>query len=144
MANNVTKDLGAVTAYAAAVAAGYTGTKAEFEALMADYASVEERAQDYAEDSEAYAKGTRGGSPVGSSDPAYHNNAEYFKDLANSQGAAQAQNAEAYANGTRGGTPVSSDDPAYHNNSKHWKEQAQSITQGQILMDSNGYFYVND
>lgn len=33
-------------------------------------------------DSEAWAKGTRNGVPVTSSDPAYQNNAEYFKDQA--------------------------------------------------------------
>lgn len=31
-------------------------------------------------DSEAWAKGTRGGSPVGSSDPAYHNNAKHYAE----------------------------------------------------------------
>lgn len=33
-------------------------------------------------DSEAWAVGTRGGVPVGASDPAYHNNAKYYKDQA--------------------------------------------------------------
>lgn len=32
----------------------------------------------YAEDSEAYALGTRGGVPVSADDPAYHNNAKYY------------------------------------------------------------------
>ena len=36
----VTKDLGMVTAYAYAVAGGYTGTEAQFEQLMADLAIV--------------------------------------------------------------------------------------------------------
>ena len=36
----VTKDLGMVTAYAYAVAGGYTGTEAEFTQLMADLAVV--------------------------------------------------------------------------------------------------------
>lgn len=34
----------------------------------------------YKEDAEAYAVGTRGGTPVTSSDPAYHNNAKYYAD----------------------------------------------------------------
>lgn len=34
----------------------------------------------YARDSEAWAQGTRDGVPVGSSDPAYHNNAKYYAD----------------------------------------------------------------
>ena len=139
-----TKDLGGVTAYAAAVAAGYTGTKSEFETLMASYASVAQAAASSAQDSEAYAKGTRGGTAVGSSDPAYHNNSKYYSEQSNSQGQAQAQNAEAWANGTRSGAAVGSSDPAYHNNAKYWEEQAAAITQGQILMDQDGYFYVND
>ena len=45
----VIKDLGAVTAYAAAVEGGYTGTKAEFAPLMASYATVAEEAAESAE-----------------------------------------------------------------------------------------------
>ena len=40
----ISKDLGAVTAYAAAVNRGYTGTKEEFETLMASYATVAQQA----------------------------------------------------------------------------------------------------
>lgn len=36
----VTTNLGVITAYGDAVAAGYTGTKAEWQALMANYATV--------------------------------------------------------------------------------------------------------
>ena len=39
-------------------------------------------ADDSAEDSEAWAVGTRDGDPVPSSDPAYHNNAKYWADVA--------------------------------------------------------------
>ena len=45
----VIKDLGAVTAYASAVEGGYTGTKEEFETLMASYATVAEEAAESAE-----------------------------------------------------------------------------------------------
>lgn len=41
-----------------------------------------EQAASSATDSEAWAKGTRNGVPVTSGDPAYNNNAEYFKDEA--------------------------------------------------------------
>ena len=34
----------------------------------------------YSEDAEAYAIGTRDGTPVASGDPAYHNNAKYYAD----------------------------------------------------------------
>lgn len=40
----VTTNLGTVTAYGDAVAAGYTGTKAQWQALMADYATVGQQA----------------------------------------------------------------------------------------------------
>lgn len=40
----ISKDLGPVTAYAAAVNRGYTGTREEFETLMASYATVAEEA----------------------------------------------------------------------------------------------------
>ena len=55
-----------------------------------------------------------------------------------------AEDAEAWAVGTRGGTPVSSGDDTYNNNAKYWANQTAAITQGQILMDQDGYFYVND
>ena len=46
----VTTNLGVITAYGDAVAAGYTGTKAEWQALMASYATVAQEAQDSADD----------------------------------------------------------------------------------------------
>lgn len=45
----IIKDLGAVTAYAAAVEKGYTGTEEEFATLMASYATVAEEAAESAE-----------------------------------------------------------------------------------------------
>ena len=51
----VIKDLGAVTAYASAVEGGYTGTKEEFETLMASYATVAEEAAESAESAQASA-----------------------------------------------------------------------------------------
>ena len=49
----VVKDLGGVTAYADAVAAGYTGTREEFQELMASYASVAQQAAQSAADAES-------------------------------------------------------------------------------------------
>lgn len=51
----IIKDLGAVTAYAAAVEKGYTGTEEEFATLMASYASVAEEAAESAESAQASA-----------------------------------------------------------------------------------------
>lgn len=45
----VTTNLGTVTAYGDAVAAGYTGTKAQWQALMADYATVGTQAAESAQ-----------------------------------------------------------------------------------------------
>lgn len=78
----ITKDLGIATAYGYAKSKGYTGTEEEFAELMADYAEVAEEAKEYSETSEAYAKGTRNGSDVSSSDPAYHNNSKYYAEQA--------------------------------------------------------------
>lgn len=51
----ITKDLGAVSAYAYAVEKGYTGTEAEYAELMASYASVAEEAAESAESAQASA-----------------------------------------------------------------------------------------
>ena len=80
---------------------------AESEASAGAYAqsasNSETEAQGYAasaesdaSDAEAYGAGTRGGTPVGSSDPAYHNNAAYYADRASSADAA-ASSAESSA-----------------------------------------------
>lgn len=47
--STITKDLGAVTAYAYAKEKGYTGTEAEFAELMASYATVAEQASQSAQ-----------------------------------------------------------------------------------------------
>lgn len=89
MSDQITKDLGGITAYAAAVAAGYTGTKAQFETLMASYATVAQNAAasasaaaDSEENAEAWAVGERGGTPVSSGDDTYNNNAKYWAEQA--------------------------------------------------------------
>lgn len=75
-----TYDLGAVTAYAIAVENGYEGTEEQFAAEMTGAAeSARDAAQD-ALDAEAYAIGTRNGTAVSSTDPAYHNNSKYFSE----------------------------------------------------------------
>ena len=69
------KNLGHATAYAYAKAGGYTGTPQQYAALLASQATI-------AEDAESYAKGTRSGTDVASTDPAYHNNAKYYAEQA--------------------------------------------------------------
>jgi len=48
-----------------------------------DAETAEGLAEDSAEDSEAWANGTRNGVPVTSSDPAYHNNSKYWSEQSN-------------------------------------------------------------
>lgn len=64
----------------------------KIEYLPTKYSELENAIQD----SEAWAKGTRGGSPVSSSDDTYHNNSKYYSDLAKtSKNAAAASEAAA-------------------------------------------------
>ena len=74
----------------------------------------------YDYEAESWANGQRGGEDVGSDDPAYHNNAKYYKEQVENM----ASDSEAYAAGTRGGEDVDEDDPAYENNAKYYNEQA--------------------
>lgn len=99
--------------------------------------------------SEAWAKGTKDGVEVGSSEPQYHNNSKYYSEQASSsastastkasQASTSATNAassastastkalisEGYATGTQNGTAVSSG-TYYHNNARYYSEQADA------------------
>ena len=85
---------------------------------------------------EAYAVGTRGGTPVSSGDVAFENNAKYYAGEAatsetnagNSEtnAATSASNAEAYGAGTRGGVPVTSGDAAFENNAAYYAGEAST------------------
>jgi hypothetical protein len=157
--------LGCVTSYGAARRGGYTGTYEEWCALMAEVADHLEENIQLNEDSQAakaaaetaeleaeaaaltaesWAKGTKGGTDVPSTDPAYHDNAKYYageaedqKDLAEQAASAAAgsaetaeghsTDAEAWAAGTRGGEDVESGDDAYHNNAKYYSEQSSGF-----------------
>lgn len=80
-----------------------------------------------ADKSEAYAVGTKGGTPVPSTDPTYQNNSKYYSEQAAASAASigdHAEDAEAWAVGTRDGSAVPSTDPAYHNNSKYYAQDA--------------------
>lgn len=93
------------------------------------------QADDYVEDAEAWAKGTRDGVAVGSSDETYHKNSKYYSEQGSaSASAAQsasnsaqgfADESEAWAKGTVNGSAVASDAAQYHDNSKYWCEQAR-------------------
>lgn len=56
---------------------------ADCQSAKTDAETAEGLAEDSAEDSEAWAIGTRNGVPVTSSDPAYHNNSKYWSEQSN-------------------------------------------------------------
>lgn len=66
----------------------------EIDGRVVDLAKGEERAEESAEDAEAWAVGTRDGKAVSSSDATYHNNSKYYATLAGTR----ASNASTYAN----------------------------------------------
>lgn len=68
-------------------------------------------------EAEAWANGTKNGTPVASTDEQYENNAKYYSEESY-------KNSEAWAVGQRGGVDVPSTDPAYENNAKYWAEQS--------------------
>ena len=70
----------ATAAYTSAQNASNSATNATTAKTQAQEAA--ENAADDAEDAEAWAVGTRKGQPVSSTDPAYRNNAKYYKDQA--------------------------------------------------------------
>lgn len=92
---------------------------------------------DQVKQAEAWAKGTRDGIPVTSSDETYENNAKYYaidsRDSSIISGSfmrmagKHAEDSEAYAIGKRNGIDVPSTDETYQNNSKYYRDQAASI-----------------
>ena len=78
------KEQAASSATTASTKAGEASTSANTASQKASAASTSaQTASDKALVAEGYAKGTQNGTPVGSTSPYYHNNAEYFKNLAN-------------------------------------------------------------
>ena len=90
-------------------------------------AQIAENIQGYADDSEAWAVGTKQGVPITSDDPQYHNNAKYYAEEADNY----IETSEAWAVGTKDGVPVTSDDPQFNNNSKYFKEESEAWAVGQ-------------
>lgn len=78
------KEQAASSATTASTKAGEASSSANTASQKASAASTSaQTASDKALVAEGYAKGTQNGTPVGSTSPYYHNNAEYFKGLAN-------------------------------------------------------------
>ena len=79
-------------------------------------------AENFAEDSEAYAKGTRDGSAVGSGDPAYHNNSSYWNDQAHTAANSSASSATLSRSWAEGGTSTRGGENT--NNAKYYSERS--------------------
>ena len=71
---------------------------------------------------EAWSRGTRGGTPVPSTDETYENNSKYYAEQSSLEG-------EAWSAGTRGGVPVPSTEVQYENNSKYYSQLANGYQQ---------------
>lgn len=82
----------------------YSGSLTEIEQMEQDFEYMkgvvdELKANiDYAHDAEAWAKGTRSGSAVPSTDDTYHNNSKYYSEQASTKATAAANSATAAAN----------------------------------------------
>ena len=104
----------------------YAGMAATSEQNAANSATA---ASGSVEDAEAWAKGTKNGTSVESTDPTYHNNAKYYSEQADEIGEywdeQTKEDGEAWTKGTRNGTAVEDGDPTYHNNAKYWSEQSR-------------------
>ena len=104
----------------------------QLQQILNQYAA---QADDYVEDAEAWAKGTRDGVAVSEVDPAYHKNSKWYAEKAEIDSNAaessarlasdSADESEAWAKGTVNGSAVPSTADQYQDNSKYWCEQAR-------------------
>jgi hypothetical protein len=93
-------------------------------------AQIAEDTESFTKEAEAWARGTKDGSAVPSTDPTYNNNAKWYSEKSSEyadDSADSADDAEAWAKGTKGGSAVPSTDPTYNNNSKYYAEQSESF-----------------
>ena len=114
----------------------YDNYLAEMRQIAADAIQAAQDADASADDAqaevyeaEAWAKGTKNGTPVPSTADQYENNAKYFAEESY-------KNAEAWAVGQRGGVDVPSTDPTYENNAKYWAEQSLANQYGAYIVKS--------
>lgn len=78
--------------------------------------AYQQAAENFSFDSEAWAKGTRSGTPVTSGQDGFEDNSKFYK-----------QRAEAWAVGKVDGANVESTDETYENNSKYYSEVSSNI-----------------
>lgn len=99
-------------------------TYSYLETLVGEVEELVAEMEEHADDAEAWAVGTKGGTPVDPTDPQYHNSSKWWAENAQGQVIEHVEDAEAWAVGTRSGVPVSSGDPTYQNNSKYYSDHA--------------------
>jgi len=92
-----------------------TNYLADIQVSEANAAQSESAAEAHKFNSEAWAVGTKAGTPVTNTDDQYQNNSKYWK-----------QRSEAWAVGRIDNNPVPSTDMSYENNSKWWSDVAKS------------------
>lgn len=109
----IEKRIGPVTAYAVAVANGYTGTEQQWATEIANASTNAQAASVESLKAEGYATGKQNGTAVGSNSPYYENNADYY-----------AKQAKAWADGD-----VASTKPQYGKSAKDWAEATQDIAE---------------
>lgn len=143
----IVKNLGNVTAYADAVAAGYTGTREQFAQEIANAATYageahesETAAAGSAEDAEAYAVGKRGGVDVEDTDPTYHNNAKYYATSA----AGDASDAKDYRDAALQAKNAANADAGYASADALVAEGYSSGTQAGDPVESGSPYYHNN
>lgn len=104
-------------------------------------------AQAEVEKAEAWANGTRSGEPVGTSDPAYHKNAKYYRELAQSDAnAAAASQAAAAQSAQQAAGHVTAAETAQQAAEDAAQEAIETVVAAQgpgiCYVDSNGIPFV--
>lgn len=94
---------------------------AEIQVSEAHAQAYQEAAEDFSFDSEAWAKGTRSGTPVTSGTDGYEDNSKYYKGRS-----------EAWAKGQVEGVDVTASDVTYNNNSKYYTGRAEAWAVGRF------------
>ena len=94
---------------------------------------------DYAHDAEAWAKGTRSGSAVPSTDPTYHNNSKYYSEQASASKNAAANSATAAAESATQAAETVSDTNTRFNNAMKAVTSETEVIDARVGADGTTY-----
>ena len=128
----------------------YTGSLTEIEQMEQDFeymkGVVEELKAnlDYAHDAEAWAKGTRSGSAVPSTDSTYHNNSKYYSEQANAKATAAANSATAAAGSATQAAATVADTNARFNNAVAAVTVNTEVQDARVGADGTTYTVLKD